>query len=75
MRGVKPSLLAPNRSRLTLLTHHPEVLRRLLELWGPEVLNQSPDVPDPLRMSAHELAELNDCVLVYEEGLRVQHSF
>ena len=38
------------------------------------VFDQRPDVPDPLRMSARKLAELNDRVLVREEGQRVQSS-
>ena len=33
---------------------------------------QRPDVPDPLRMSARQLAELNDRIFVHEEGQRVQ---
>ena len=44
--------------------------RRCLGMRG--VFDQRPDVPDPLRMSARELAELNDRILVHEEGQRVQ---
>lgn len=39
------------------------------------VFDQPPDVPGPLRMRACELTELNDLILVHEQGQGVQASF